>query len=132
MRRQVNTRIPDGSVGGETQKPPAGAVVSPKGPAEAIQESGPTAVLLTLLIIVGGTIVILTGLVLSGRLGKEWLDAITSDSEVGLVLTTIYIIAIELDRDRRDRAKDRKEDERRKTETAQAEARRTQDEMKGT
>lgn len=86
-----------------------GKVVSPAKPSETIKEEGPTALLLALLIVVGGLIVILTGLVLAGKLGKPWLDAITSDSEVGLVLTTVYIIAIELNRDRRDREKEQKE-----------------------
>lgn len=85
----------------------AGVVVTPGPPREVVKDEGPAAVLLTILIIVGLLILLATDLVLNGKLSPQWLDAITSDSEVGLVLTTIYIIYIELGRDRRDRAKDR-------------------------
>ncbi|MGP8074474.1 MAG: hypothetical protein ACLQD9_05785 [Thermoplasmata archaeon] len=105
---------------GAADKPSKGTYVYPTKPTEAVTQEGPTSLLLALLIVVGGVIVILTGLVLADKLSSAWLDAITSDSEVGLVLTTIYIITIELGRDRKDREKERRDRELKEKESAKA------------
>lgn len=118
------------------------AAVTPRGPepsSNAVPERGgivdtrtiPTTVpviaweiaILIAIVVAGSLVLIITYLVVSGHLHQIYLTALVADSEAGLVLATIYLLVIELRRDREDReTKDlRYREDRRRREAAEKE-----------
>lgn len=58
-------------------------------------------VLITVLTIVAGVVILISYLVVGGYLGQIYLTVLIADSEAGLVLVTIYLLVVELRRDRK-------------------------------
>lgn len=57
--------------------------------------------LIVILVVVAGYVLLVSYLVVRGDLNQIYLTAVIADSEAGLVLVTIYLLVIELRRDRR-------------------------------
>ncbi len=58
-------------------------------------------VLLVTLTVTAGVVLLISYLVVGGHLSQIYLTVLIADSEVGLVLVTIYLLVVELRRDRK-------------------------------
>jgi hypothetical protein len=112
----------DGPKSSDAGSNPKGEVIDTK----AIPTSVPVAAweiaIIIAIVVVGGLVLTITYLVVAGKLDQIYLTALVADAESGLVLATVYLLVIELRRDREEREGKEKREREAKGEAERARA----------